>query len=412
MRRVVVTGLGALTSLGDSYESTWGSLIRGENGISRISRFDPTPYGSQIAGEIKDFDPTKRLNPKDIKRTDRYAQYALFAAHEAVEDAGLGDPNLDKKRVGVILASGIGGIETLEKEDEKLIQSGPRRVSPFLIPMMIPNMAAGLISMVFGFKGPNFTIVSACASSSHAIGESYRMIKYGDADIVLTGGSEAPLTPLAMAGFSNMRALSMRNDEPEKASRPFDRDRDGFVVGEGAGVLILEELEHARKRGARIYAEIMGYGATADAYHITAPDPEGDGAYWAMRLALEDGNVSPDEIDYINAHGTSTPLNDKIETIAIKRLFGEHAKELWISSSKSMFGHLLGAAGGVEAVVTVLSIARGKVHPTRNLENPDPECDLDYVREGMREKKLRYALSNSFGFGGHNAVLLFGAFRG
>lgn len=408
MRRVVVTGLGALTPLGDSFESTWISLLRGENGISRITRFDPSPYGSQIAGEIREFNPTKRLSQREIKRSDKYAQYALYAAYEAVYDAGLdADVKIDKKRVGVIFASGIGGIETLEKEDEKLLQSGPRRVSPFLVPMMIPNMAAGLISMTFGFSGPNFAIVSACASSSHAIGESYRMIKYGDADIVLTGGSEAPITPLAIAGFSSMRALSTRNDEPARASRPFDRERDGFIVGEGAGVLILEELEHAKKRGAKIYAELKGYGATADAYHITAPDPEGNGAYRAMRLALEDGATLPEQVDYINAHGTSTPLNDKIETVAIKRLFGEYAKRLWVNSSKSMFGHLLGAAGGVEAIVTVLSLARGKVHPTRNLEYPDPDCDLDYVPEGMREKKLRNALSNSFGFGGHNAVLLF-----
>jgi 3-oxoacyl-[acyl-carrier-protein] synthase II len=263
--------------------------------------------------------------------------------------------------------------------------------------------------MTFGFKGPNFAVVSACASSSHAIGESFRMIKYGDADVVLTGGSEAPITPLSMAGFSNMRALSTRNNEPHRASRPFDRERDGFVIGEGAAALVLEELEHAKRRNAKIYAEIKGYGATCDAYHITAPDPEGEGAYWAMRLALEDGGVSPEEVDYINAHGTSTQLNDKIETAAIKRLFGEHSKRLWINSSKSMIGHLLGAAGAIEAVITVLSIARGKVHPTRNLEYPDPECDLDYVPEGMREKRIKYAITNSFGFGGHNAVLLFSA---
>lgn len=411
MRRVVVTGLGAITPLGDSFESTWEALLRGENGISRITRFDASSFASQIAGQIENFEPTKRINPKEARKMDRYSQFALYAAYEAVEDAGLHDfKELDRKRIGVIFSSGIGGIQTLESENEKLIRMGARRVSPFLVPMMIPNIAAGLISITFGFRGPNYAIVSACASSSNAIGESFRTIRYGDADIVLTGGSEAPITPLSMAGFSNMRALSTRNDSPEKASRPFDLERDGFVVGEGAGVLILEELEHAKRRGAKIYAEVKGYGATADAYHITAPDPEGDGAYWAMRLALEDGKLSPEDIDYINAHGTSTPYNDKIETAAIKRLFKDYAPKLWVNSSKSMLGHLLGAAGGVEAIVTVLSLARRKVHPTRNLENPDPECDLDYVREGMREKRLRNAFSNSFGFGGHNAVILFSAY--
>jgi len=412
-RRVVITGMGAITPLGDNVKDYFEALLSGKNGISRIERFDPSPYLSQIAGEIKVFEPTKRINPKTVRRMDRFAQYALYATQEAIEDSGLLDySDLNPNRVGVYLSSGIGGIEILEKEIVKLIEVGPQKVSPFLVPMMIPDIASGQISIEYGFKGPNFCIVSACASSTHSIGESFRAIKYGSADVMVAGGAEAPLVKIALAGFSNMRALSTRNSEPDKASRPFDKDRDGFVMSEGSGVVILESLEHAEKRGAKIYAEILGYGATADAHHITAPAPEGEGAYQAMKLALADAGLTPDDIDYINAHGTSTQLNDKFESIAIKRLFGERAYKIPVSSTKSMIGHLLGAAGGVEVIATVMSIIRGKVHMTRNFEEGDEFCDLDYIAEGSRDLNIRYALKNSFGFGGHNASLVIGKFSG
>jgi len=405
--------MGAITPLGDNVKDYFEALLSGKNGISRIERFDPSPYLSQIAGEIKVFEPTKRINPKTVRRMDRFAQYALYATQEAIEDSGLLDySDLNPNRVGVYLSSGIGGIEILEKEIVKLIEVGPQKVSPFLVPMMIPDIASGQISIEYGFKGPNFCIVSACASSTHSIGESFRAIKYGSADVMVAGGAEAPLVKIALAGFSNMRALSTRNSEPDKASRPFDKDRDGFVMSEGSGVVILESLEHAEKRGAKIYAEILGYGATADAHHITAPAPEGEGAYQAMKLALADAGLTPDDIDYINAHGTSTQLNDKFESIAIKRLFGERAYKIPISSTKSMIGHLLGAAGGVEVIATVMSIIRGKVHMTRNFEEGDEFCDLDYIAEGSRDLNIRYALKNSFGFGGHNASLVIGKFSG
>ncbi len=412
-RRVVITGMGAITPLGDNVKDYFEALLSGKNGITRIERFDPAPYPSQIAGEIKDFEPTKRINPKTVRRMDRFAQYALYATQEALEDSGLLDySDLNLNRVGVYLSSGIGGIEILEKETAKMMEVGPQKVSPFLVPMMIPDIASGQISIEYGFKGPNFCIVSACASSTHSIGESFRAIRYGSADVMIAGGAEAPLVKIALAGFSNMRALSTRNSEPDKASRPFDKDRDGFVMSEGSGVVVLESLEHAEKRGAKIYAEILGYGATADAYHITAPAPEGEGAYQAMKLALADAGLSPDDIDYINAHGTSTQLNDKFESIAIKRLFGERAYRIPISSTKSMIGHLLGAAGGVEVIATVMSIIRGKVHMTRNFEEGDEFCDLDYIPEGSRDLNIRYALKNSFGFGGHNASLVIGRFSG
>ena len=412
-RRVVITGMGAITPLGDNVKDYFEALLSGKNGISRIERFDPSPYLSQIAGEIKVFEPTKRINPKTVRRMDRFAQYALYATQEAIEDSGLLDySDLNPNRVGVYLSSGIGGIESLEKEIVKLIEVGPQKVSPFLVPMMIPDIASGQISIEYGFKGPNFCIVSACASSTHSIGESFRAIKYGSADVMVAGGAEAPLVKIALAGFSNMRALSTRNSEPDKASRPFDKDRDGFVMSEGSGVVILESLEHAEKRGAKIYAEILGYGATADAHHITAPAPEGEGAYQAMKLALADAGLTSDDIDYINAHGTSTQLNDKFESIAIKRLFGERAYKIPISSTKSMIGHLLGAAGGVEVIATVMSTIRGKVHMTRNFEEGDEFCDLDYIAEGSRDLDIRYALKNSFGFGGHNASLVIGKFSG
>ena len=412
-RRVVITGMGAVTPLGDNVKDYFEALLSGKNGITRIERFDPAPYPSQIAGEIKDFEPTKRINPKTVRRMDRFAQYALYATQEALEDSGLLDySDLNLNRVGVYLSSGIGGIEILEKETAKMMEVGPQKVSPFLVPMMIPDIASGQISIEYGFKGPNFCIVSACASSTHSIGESFRAIRYGSADVMIAGGAEAPLVKIALAGFSNMRALSTRNSEPDKASRPFDKDRDGFVMSEGSGVAVLESLEHAEKRGAKIYAEILGYGATADAYHITAPAPEGEGAYQAMKLALADAGLSPDDIDYVNAHGTSTQLNDKFESIAIKRLFGERAYRIPISSTKSMIGHLLGAAGGVEVIATVMSIIRGKVHMTRNFEEGDEFCDLDYIPEGSRDLNIRYALKNSFGFGGHNASLVIGRFSG
>jgi 3-oxoacyl-[acyl-carrier-protein] synthase II len=337
---------------------------------------------------------------------DLVTQYALYATYEAILDAGLSEGKFDPYRAGVIFSSGIGGIKTLEEEVIKLKEQGPRRVSPFLVPMMIVDITPGHIAMRYGFKGPNYSVVSACASSAHAIGDAYRLIKYGDADIVIAGGAEAPITPIGLAGFCSMRALSTRNDEPEKASRPFDKERDGFVMAEGAGAVVLEELEHALKRGAKIYAEVVGYGATADAYHITAPHPEGEGAVNSMRLAIEEAGISPEEVSYINAHGTSTPLNDAAETKAIKKLFGEYAYKIPVSSTKSMTGHLLGAAGAVEFIATVMSVYTDKIHPTRNYEFPDPECDLDYVPGTYRELTVNYALSNSFGFGGHNASLL------
>ncbi len=410
-RRVVVTGLGTVNPLAHEVPAYWQALLKGENGIGRITRFDATGLPVQIAGEVKEFDPLKRLSRKEIRRQDLYTVFALYATAEALEDADLLG-HFDPYRVGVLIASGIGGVITLEQELRKLVAQGPAKVSPFLVPMMIPDMASGAVAIKYGFKGPNFCVVSACASSTNAIGEAFRMIQRGDADVILTGGAEAPLTPLAVAGFSNMRALSTRNDEPERASRPFDAERDGFVIGEGAGIVVLESLEHALKRGARIYAEITGYGATADAYHITAPHPEGEGAYRSMALALESAGLKPEDIGYINAHGTSTPLNDRIETQAIKRLFGEHAYRIPISSTKSMIGHLLGASGGAEFIATVLSVYHQKVHPTRNLEHPDPECDLDYVPEGAREVPIRHALTNSFGFGGHNASLIVSRFEG
>ncbi len=406
MRRVVITGLGALTPLGDSVSVYWKNLLAGVNGISRINKFDPSDFYSQIAGQLpEDFDPTKRLDRKEIRKQDPYAIYALYAATEAVQDAGVAE-GVDKTKVGVLIASGIGGISTLEREQTVLLEKGPRRVSPYLVPTMIPDIASGLVAMKWGFMGPNFCVVSACASASHGIGTAFRTIQHGDADVMITGGSESPITPLSLAGFSSMRALSSRNQEPEKASRPFDAERDGFVMGEGAGVLVLEELEHAKARGAKIYAELVGYAATADAHHITAPHPEGTGAFLSMKRALDDASLGPEDIDYINAHGTSTPLNDKAETQAIKSIMGKRAYDIAVSSTKSMTGHLLGASGAVELIATVLSVKEDVVHPTRNQEHPDPDCDLDYVPEGSRSMTVRAALSNSFGFGGHNATLV------
>ncbi len=411
-KRVVITGMGAVTPIGNNVQDFWDALLRGDNGVDIITRFDVSEFSVKIGAEVKNFDPTERIEKKEVRRMDRFTQYALYASGEAIDDSGLLKSNYDRYRVGILIASGIGGIETLGREFEVMKAKGVGRVSPFLVPMMIPNIAGGYVSIKYGFKGPNFCVVSACASASHAIGESYRMILRGEADVMITGGSEAPFTPLALAGFANMKALSARNDEPDRASRPFDRDRDGFVMGEGAGILVLEDYEHAVRRGARIYAEIVGYGSSADAYHITAPEPNAEGPSLSIKYAIKEAGISPEEVDYINAHGTSTPLNDKVETLAIKKVFGDYAYKIPISSTKSMIGHLLGAAGGVEAIAAIMSIVTGKIHKTRNYENPDPECDLYYVPDGPIEREVRYALSNSFGFGGHNATLLFKKYEG
>ncbi len=412
MRRVVITGLGAITSLGKDVPTLWENLVSGKSGVSRIERFDPSEFRTQIAAEIKEFDPKERfpqgkIGGVPIKKMDRFLLYAMWATEEAIRDSGILD-SVNPDRVGVLISSGIGGVETLEREVITGYTRGYNRITPYLVPMMIPDMASGMVAIEYGFKGPNYTVVSACASSSNAIGDALRLIRYGDADVMVVGGAEAPIIKTALAGFSSMRALSTRNDEPEKASRPFDAERDGFVMAEGAAVLILEEYEHAKKRDAKIYAELLGYGATADAYHITAPCVDGEGAVKAMRRALEDARIDPEDITYINAHGTSTKLNDVAETKAIKAVFGEHAYRLAISSTKSMTGHLLGGAGAIEALATAKAIETGVVPPTINYEHPDPECDLDYVPNEAREMEVRYALSNSFGFGGHNAVLVFG----
>jgi len=408
-RRVVITGLGVITPIGIGKESFCKSLLEGKNGVCEITKFDTSDFTVKIAAEVKDFDPLKALSLKKVKRMDKFSQFAVLSSLEAWSDSGLDIERENNSRIGVVIGSGIGGIETWEEQYKRLIAS-PRRVSPFFIPMMIMNTASSEVSIALGAKGPNFGIVSACATSAHSIGEAYRIIQRGDADIMVTGGTESAITPLAIAGFSNMKALSTRNDEPERASRPFDRDRDGFVVGEGAGILILEEMEHAKKRRAFIYSEIAGYGATGDAYHVTAPSPDGKDAARAIKIALSEANLPG--VDYINAHGTSTLLNDKIETLAIKLAFGEEAKRIPISSTKSMIGHLLGAAGACELIACCLAMRDGVVHPTRNLENPDPECDLDYVPKEARKLDVKTCLSNSFGFGGHNAAIVLKKFEG
>ncbi len=408
-RRVVVTGLGVVTPIGTGVSKFWNSLTKGVSGIDHIKSFDPDEFGLnvKIAGEVKDFDPLDFMDKKDASRLSLFIQFAVGAAEEAIEDSRIKEAGYDPFRIGVIIGTGIGGLRDIEREHTVITSKGARRVSPFFIPYGISNMGAGYIAIRHGFKGPNYCVVSACATGNHAIGDAFRLIQMGDADAVIAGGAEASITPLGVAGFAVMRALSTRNDEPQKASRPFDKDRDGFVVGEGAGVLILEEYERAKARGAKIYAEIVGYGATDDAFHITAPHECGEGAYYCMKLALEDAGINPEEVDYINAHGTSTPLNDVIETQAIKQLFGEHAYRLKISSNKSMIGHLLGAAGAVEAVASVKTIETGIIPPTVNLENPDPQCDLDYVPQKAVLADVKVALSNSFGFGGTNACLVF-----
>lgn len=405
-RRVAITGIGMLTPIGITEEEYWNSLIEGKSGISRVTHFDPKDFSCQIAGEIKNFNPADYLDSKKIRRQDRFVQFAIIASKDAMEDSGLDLVKEDPRRIGVIFGSGIGGLSSIEKQFQILLQKGPRKVSPFLIPMMITNMAAGEIAITFNFQGPNYAISSACATSAHAIGDAFRLIECGDADIILTGGSEAAITPLGYAGFCSIKAFSLRNDEPEKASRPFDRERDGFVMSEGAGVIILEEWNHATSRGAKIYGELMGYGATDDAYHITAPSPDGESPAMAIKNALDDAGVNPSEVDYINAHGTSTQLNDKIETLAIKKVFGDYAYKIPISSTKSMTGHLLGAAGAIELISTLLSMQKSLIHPTINYEYPDPDCDLDYVPNKPREKGIEIAISNSLGFGGHNATLV------
>ncbi|MBP2072520.1 MAG: 3-oxoacyl-[acyl-carrier-protein] synthase [Thermoanaerobacterium sp.] len=406
MNRVVITGIGAITPIGNNIDELWDSLINGRSGIDKVTRFDVSSYPTKLAAEVKNFEPTEYIDKKEAKRMDRFTQFALSSAKMALIDSGLDLEKEDLDRIGVIYGSGIGGIETLENQQNILKEKGPGRVSPFFVPMMIADMAAGLISITFGLKGHNETIVNACASSTNAIGDAFKVIERGDADVIVTGGSEAAITPLAIAGFCSMKAMST-NDDPKTACRPFDANRDGFIMGEGSATLILESLEHALNRGAHIYGEIVGYGATADAYHITAPAPEGEGAARAMKLALKDAGIVPEDIDYINAHGTSTEYNDKYETMAIKNVFGQHAYKLKVSSTKSMTGHMLGASGAVEAVATILAIKNGIVPPTINYETPDPECDLDYVPNKALEMEIDYALSNSFGFGGHNATLVF-----
>jgi 3-oxoacyl-[acyl-carrier-protein] synthase II len=406
-RRVVITGLGVVTPLGHDLEAFWDKAKNGVSGIGRITAFDTSQYDCQIGGEVRDFDPKDYFNnPKDVRRTDRFAQLAMGATKLAMRDSGIDVNAVNRERFGVVVSSGIGGLKTLEDQHSALMNKGPSRVSAFTIPMLIGNMASGLISMEYGLQGPNMCIVTACATSNNAIGESWRMIKFGDADIFLAGGSEASVIPIGLAGFSAMKALSTRNHEPERASRPFDRDRDGFVMGEGAGVVVVEELEHAKARGAKIYCELAGYGLSADAYHMTAPPPDGSGAARAMQMALQHAGINADQVDYVNAHATSTGLGDIAETKAIKSVFGDHAKKLSISSTKSMTGHLLGGAGAVEMAVCALAMRDSVIPPTINLENPDEECDLDYTANVAKERKVRVSVNNSFGFGGHNATLV------
>jgi len=410
-RRVVITGMGVVSPVGNDLETFWTNLKEGRSGIGRISAFDISNYDCQIAGEVRNFDPkTVFKNPKDVRRTDRFVHLAMAASKMSIQDSGLDLEKVNLDRFGTIISSGIGGLKTLEDQFTILMNKGPSRTSPFTIPMLISNMASGVISMEFGLRGPNMCIVTACATSNNSIGESWRIIKFGDADIFLAGGSEASIVELGLAGFSSMRALSRRNDQPERASRPFDRDRDGFVMSEGAGVCVVEELEHAKKRGAKIYCEITGYGLSADAHHMTAPPEDGEGAARAMKMALDHAKVSPGDVDYINAHATSTGLGDIAETKAIKRVFGDQTK-VSISATKSMTGHLLGGAGAVEMAACALAIRDGVIPPTINLEHPDELCDLDYTANRAKEKKVRVTLNNSFGFGGHDATLVATAFK-
>ncbi|NLP37219.1 MAG: beta-ketoacyl-ACP synthase II [Firmicutes bacterium] len=405
-RRVVITGIGAITPIGIGKREFWQGLEAGKNGVDRVQSFDVSLFPTQIGAEVRNFDPVMFFDKKECRRMDRFVQFALAAAKLAVEDAKLDLSKVEKSRAGVSVGSGIGGIQTIQEQTDVLKEKGPRRVSPFFVPMIIGNMASGYISIEFGFQGPNTTVVTACATGTHSLGEAMRMIQSGTADVMVAGGAEAAFAPIAFAGFCSLRALSTRNEEPARASRPFDVGRDGFVMGEGAGVVILEELGHALKRGADIYAEVVGYGLSGDAYHITAPDPGGKGAALCMTMALQDAQLAPEEVDYINAHGTSTPLNDKIETLAIKQVFGEHAYKLAVSSVKSMIGHLLGAAGSVEAIACALAIKNQIIPPTINYETPDPDCDLNYTPNKAQKHAIKVALSNSFGFGGTNATLI------
>jgi 3-oxoacyl-[acyl-carrier-protein] synthase II len=409
-RRVVVTGVGLVSPLGIGTQANWDALCAGRSGIGPITRFDAAQFSARIAGEVKHFDPLQYIEKKDVKKMDIFIQLAIAASQYAMDDAKLKVSPEMSTRTGVFIASGIGGFTTIEREHKALLEGGPRRISPFFIPAAIINLAAGQVSIRFGARGPNSATCTACSASAHAIGDAFEIIKRNDADVMIAGGSEAAITPMGVGGFAAMRALSTRNDEPERASRPFDKDREGFVMGEGSGVIILEELEFATRRGASIYAELVGYGMSADAFHITAPSEDGDGGMRVMQAALNHAGVQPQQVDYINAHGTSTPFNDKLETLAIKRLFGEHARKLAISSTKSMTGHLLGAAGGLEAGITVLAIRNQMIPPTINYETPDPACDLDYVPNTKRAARIEFALSNSFGFGGTNGALLFKRF--
>ncbi len=409
--RVVITGLGVITSVGTGKDEFWQSLCSGKSGITRITSFDASRFTTQIASEVKNFDPTLYVSRKEVRHMDRFVQFAVAGSVIAMKDAGIEVEKSDPERIGVLIGSGIGGIATLEREHTVLMEKGPDRISPFLIPMLIVNMASGCVSMIFGVKGPNTAVATACATGTNAIGDAFKIIQRGDADVMIAGGTEAAITPLGVGGFCAARALSRRNDEPQKASRPFDKMRDGFIMGEGSGIVILERLEHAQKRGAHIYGEVIGYGITGDAHHMTAPDPDGRQATRAIVLALKDAQIKPRDVGHINAHGTSTLLNDKCETMAVKTVFGDHAYKIPISGTKSMTGHLLGAAGAIEVVATVLALEKGIAPPTINQENPDPDCDLDYVPNKAREMKAEIALSNSFAFGGHNATIVVRKFR-
>lgn len=408
-RRIVVTGLGVITSLGEEIDTFWNNILAGKSGIDRVQAFDVDAYPCQIASEVRDFEPSAYMPPKEVRRNDRYTHFAVAAAKRAVEDANLDTSTVESERFGVFVGSGIGGMWTIEKQSRVLFERGPRKISPFMIPSLIANMASGVIAIEMGARGPNFSIVTACATATHCIGEALRTIRHGSADIMIAGGSEAAVTPLGFAGFCAMKAMSTRNDEPSRACRPFDIGRDGFIMGEGSGILVLETLEHAQARGAKIYCEISGYGNSCDAFHITQPDPEGRGLSLAMNQAISDADIRPEEIDYINAHGTSTPYNDKFETIAVKNVLGEHAYKIRMSSTKSMTGHLLGAAGGVEAAVCAKTIETGKIPATINYEDPDPDCDLNYVPNESQTGTVKTALSNNLGFGGQNASLVFKA---
>ena len=410
--RVVVTGLGAITPVGNNANDFWNAIVQGQSGIDRIKVFDPARFPAKIAGEVKNYDPKETIPMKESRRMERFAQFAVTAAGEAIKDAGIDANKQNPEEIGVLIGSGIGSLRIVEETQTIYLEKGPEKFTPFMIPMLIINMAAGWVSILNGFKGPNLAVVTACASGTHAIGEAFRMIQHGQAKVMVTGGTESCVTPLGIGGFCALKALSTRNDDPKGASRPFDKDRDGFVMGEGAGIVVLEELEHAKARGAKIYAEVVGYALNGDAYHMTAPNPDGEGATRCMQMALKDARMNPEEIDYINAHGTSTDMNDRIETLAIKKTFGDHARKLAINSTKSMTGHTLGAAGGIEFVASCLSIQHQMLHPTINQITPDPDCDLDYVPNKARQTKVEACLSNSLGFGGHNTSIIIRKFKG